>query len=106
MCVWPPWMRGKRLPAGEALSNWVAANMAKTGKSDDRMSTAALWKLMVKAGGDPPWGYTRRKVYAAVRDTLDLAPARKIRIDGKAVNGWEGLTVVKAGDGEASRERY
>jgi len=56
---------------------------------------------MVKAGGDPPWGYTRRKAFAAVREVLDLPPAKKIRIDGKAVNGWEGLTVVKAGDGEA-----
>ena len=56
---------------------------------------------MVKAGGDPPWGYTRRKAFAAIRENLALPPARKIRIDGKAVNGWEGLTVVKAGDGEA-----
>ena len=63
------------------------------------MSTAALWRLMVKAGGDPPWGYTRRKAFAAIRENFDLPPARKIRIDGKAVNGWEGLTVVKARDG-------
>lgn len=92
---------GEALPAGRAFSNWVAAHMAKTGRSDDRMSTAALWKLMVKAGGDPPWGYTRRKAFAAIREILALAPAKKIRIDGKAVNGWEGLTVVKGRDGEA-----
>jgi hypothetical protein len=79
--------------------------MAKTGNSDDRMSTAALWKLMVKAGGDPPWGYTRRKAFAAIRETLDLPPAKKMRIDGKTVNGWQGLTVVKSRDGAASSER-
>lgn len=92
------------LPPGRAFSDWVAAHMAKTGNPDDRMSTAALWKLMVKAGGDPPWGYTRRKAFAAIRETLDLPPARKIRIDGKTVNGWQGLTVVKARDGAASSE--
>ena len=96
---------GEALPPGRAFSDWVAAHMAKTGNSDDRMSTAALWKLMVKAGGDPPWGYTRRKAFTAIRETLDLPPARKIRIDGKTVNGWQGLTVVKARDGAASSER-
>ena len=78
--------------------------MAKTGNPDDRMSTAALWKLMVKAGGDPPWGYTRRKAIAVIRENLDLPPAKKMRIDGQTVNGWQGVTVVKAGDGEASSE--
>lgn len=92
------------LPPGRAFSDWVAAHMAKTGNPDDRMSTAALWKLMVKAGGDPPWGYTRRKAIAAIRETLALPPAKKIRIDGKTVNGWQGLTVVKARDGAASSE--
>ena len=92
------------LPPGRAFSDWVAAHMAKTGNPDDRMSTAALWKLMVKAGGDPPWGYTRRKAFAAIRETLELPPAKKIRIDGKTVNGWQGLTVVKARDGAASSE--
>jgi len=96
---------GEALPAGQAFSNWVAAHMAKTGNSDDRMSTAALWNLMVKAGGDPPWGYTRRKAIAAIRETLDLPPAKKIRIDGQVVNGWQGLTMVKGRDGEASSEQ-
>lgn len=90
------------LSPGRAFSDWVAAHMAKTGNPDDRMSTAALWRLMVKAGGDPPWGYTRRKAFAAIRETLELPPAKKIRIDGKTVNGWQGLTVVKARDGAAS----
>ena len=96
---------GEALPPGKAFSDWVAAHMANTGNSDDRMSTAALWKLMVKAGGDPPWGYTRRKAFAAIRKTLALPPAKKIRIDGQSVNGWQGLTVVEARAGEASSER-
>ena len=84
-----------RLPPGETFSDWIVAYLAKTGNPDDRMSTAELWKQLVGAGGDPPWGYTRREAFATIREILDLPPAKKIRIDGQAVNGWEGLTVVK-----------
>ena len=84
-----------RLPPGETFSDWIVAYLAKTGNPDDRMSTAELWKQLVGAGGDPPWGYTRREAFATIREILDLPPAKKIRIDGQVVNGWEGLTVVK-----------
>ena len=44
---------GEALPAGKAFSDWVGAHIARTGNTDDRMSIAVLWNLMVKAGGDP-----------------------------------------------------
>ena len=83
------------LPGVVTINAWVAANLTKTGSADDRISTAELWKRMVEAaGGDPPWGYTRRRAFAAVRETFDLPPAKKIRFKGKSVNGWTGLTTV------------
>ena len=84
------------LPPEAMFSNWIATSLAKTGNSDDRMSTAMLWRQMVEAGGDPPWGCTRREAFAFVREKLSLLPAKKVRIDGKAVNGWTGLTMVSA----------
>lgn len=88
---------GEAHSPAEAFSEWVDAHMARTGNPDDRLSTAVLWELLVEAGGDPPWGYTRREAFAAIRGRLKLQPARKIRIDGWAVNGWQGLRVVKGG---------
>ncbi|MYC97056.1 MAG: hypothetical protein F4X14_19030 [Caldilineaceae bacterium SB0661_bin_32] len=96
---------GEAHSAGEAFSEWVDAHMARTGNAEDRVSTVVLWELLVEAGGDPPWGYTRREAFATFRGILDLPPARKVRIDGRAVNGWQGVRVVKGGDSEASSER-
>ena len=82
------------IPPEAMFSNWIDKSLAKTGNSDDRLSTAMLWRQMVEAGGDRPWGCTRREAFAVVRETLALPPAKKVRIDGKAVNGWTGLSMV------------
>ena len=83
------------LPGVVTINAWVVANLTKTGNVDDRISTAALWKRMVEAAGsDPPWGYTRKRAFAAVREIFDLPPAKKIRFKGRSVNGWIGLTTV------------
>ena len=84
------------LPPGETLSGWIVANLVKTRDPNHRTSTAELWQRMVEAGGDPPWGCTRRKAFAVVCKTLDLPLARKIRIDGQVVNGWDYLALLKA----------
>ena len=83
------------LPPGKTFSDWAAAYLFKTGNPDDRISTEILWELMVGAGGDPPWGYTRQQALAAIREFFALPPAKKIRFDGKVVNGWIGFTLRK-----------
>ena len=83
------------LPPGRTLSGWIVTYLVKTRDPDERVSTAELWQRMVEAGGDPPWGCTRREAFVVVRQTLDLPPARKIRIDGQVVNGWDGLAILK-----------
>ena len=85
----------EKLTPDESISDWIATHLAKTENPDDRISTTALWRRMVEDGGDPPWGRARQNAFAAVRETLSLPAARKMRIDGQAVNGWKGLKIVR-----------
>ena len=85
----------RRESVGAGFYDWATTALDKTSNSPNKISTAELWgEACAVAGNDSPWGYNRRSFVPALRSLLELPPARKMWINGKVSNGWNGLRLA------------
>ncbi len=85
----------RRESVGADFHDWATTALEVTGRPNDRISTAELWETACAAAGtEPPWGYNRRTFVTALRSLLDLEPAKKHWIKGKAANGLAGVRLA------------